>query len=347
MDWEGIRTAILDRERQRLGLPSRMELEASRAKQAQEAAESASGLETAGVSRERMRAEMAAMPVEQEQRRRLVEAQIENYKEPNRAERTGSWSVTPDGKHRINNMTGEVVPVGVPGGVGRAPAAGGGEGREPRTGWQPQFDAATGVLKGYYHPATETFRAVGEGNLPPGTAGNIPSGEREKRAGLQSILSDIGRLRELASGPGGQDIGYYSGRIAETRSSGMIPGVGAPRAETMEMIHISDNISDMLLRARSGAQINEQEYARLRKITPNVRTSPEKFWVDLDRFEIELRNVLAARQGQPVSQTLDPGAPEAPGGAPGRPMVQRNRRTGEMRHSLDGGATWQPGPPPQ
>jgi len=81
LDWEGIRTAILDRERARLGLPSRMEMEAMRAKQAQAAAESASGLETAALGRERTRAEIEGMPGAQEQRRRLVEAQIANYGE--------------------------------------------------------------------------------------------------------------------------------------------------------------------------------------------------------------------------------------------------------------------------
>jgi len=81
MDWEGIQTAILDRERRRLGLPSRMEVEAKRAEEARAVAESASGLETAGLSRERMRAEIAGMPGQQERSRRLIEAQIANYGE--------------------------------------------------------------------------------------------------------------------------------------------------------------------------------------------------------------------------------------------------------------------------
>ena len=62
MDWEGISTAILDRARAKLGLPSRMEMEATRAKQAQAAAESESGLETAALGRDKMRADMESQP---------------------------------------------------------------------------------------------------------------------------------------------------------------------------------------------------------------------------------------------------------------------------------------------
>ena len=59
IDWPGIQTAILDRERARLGLPSRMEVEAMRAKKAQEAALQASQLETAALGREKTRADFA------------------------------------------------------------------------------------------------------------------------------------------------------------------------------------------------------------------------------------------------------------------------------------------------
>lgn len=84
MDWEGIGTAILDVERRRLGLPSREDLAMKRAAEARAQAASESALESAGVNRELDRARIEALPIEQEQRRRLVEAQIANYNEPNR-----------------------------------------------------------------------------------------------------------------------------------------------------------------------------------------------------------------------------------------------------------------------
>lgn len=78
---DAIATAYLDRERARLGLPSRRELEEKRALEARAAAESASRLESADLLRQKTQAEIAALPAEQEQRRRLVEAQIGNYNE--------------------------------------------------------------------------------------------------------------------------------------------------------------------------------------------------------------------------------------------------------------------------
>lgn len=160
IDWSGIQTAYLDLQRRRLGLPSREELAMKRAAEARAQSASESALESAALGREKTRAEIAAMPGEREQRSRLVEAQIANYNEPNRAPAsTGTWSVTPDGKHRINNMTGEVVAVDVPGGVGKAP----GEGRQPGR----PYPAMIGGKLVYVDPDT---RQPIEGMTPPPTA---------------------------------------------------------------------------------------------------------------------------------------------------------------------------------
>ena len=75
MDWEGIRTAYLDRERARLGLPSREQEAAARMKRDQEAALQASNLETAGLNREKLRTEIGFMPEAQDLRRTTAESQ--------------------------------------------------------------------------------------------------------------------------------------------------------------------------------------------------------------------------------------------------------------------------------
>lgn len=338
---DAIATAYLDRERARLGLPSREELAMKRAEEQRAAALQASQLESAGLGREKMRAEIAALPAEQDLQRRLREAQIRNYDEPPRPVAEPSsmleriMAMPPEQQAAALKLHRELNP---------RPDSG----SQPRTGWQPQYDAATGVLKGYYHPATETFRAVGEGNLPPGTGGNIPSGEREKRGLLATMISDATRLQSLI-GPAdkptaaGQKIGFWSGREQDVRSSGALAplGVDAPTPDVLEMTHIADNLSDMLLRARSGAQINEQEYQRLRRIMPNTRGTPEAFRANLSRFIVEANNIMAARQGQPVIQPGEssPQANEVP-----LTKTQTNRRTGEKRTliSTDGGKTWQP-----
>ena len=57
---DAIATAYLDRERKRLGLPSREELAMKRAAEERAAAAAASQLETSALGREKMRAEIAA-----------------------------------------------------------------------------------------------------------------------------------------------------------------------------------------------------------------------------------------------------------------------------------------------
>lgn len=158
IDWPGIQTAILDVERRRLGLPSREELAMKRAAEARAQSASESALETAGLNREKLQAEIAAIPGEREQRSRLVEAQIRNYDEPNRVQQADAWSVTPDGKHRINRVSGEVVPIDIPGGVGKAP----GEGKMGRP-----YPAMIGGKLVYVDPDT---RQPIPGMTPPPTA---------------------------------------------------------------------------------------------------------------------------------------------------------------------------------
>lgn len=62
MDWEGLATAYLDRERARLGLPTREQEAEARARREREAALQASNLETAGLQRDQLRQNMELQP---------------------------------------------------------------------------------------------------------------------------------------------------------------------------------------------------------------------------------------------------------------------------------------------
>jgi hypothetical protein len=90
------------------------------------------------------------------------------------------------------------------------------------------------------------------------------------------------------------------------------------------------------LRARSGAQINEQEYKRLRRLVPTI-TDPEKaFFAKLERMTIELQQLQGITTNMPASKGLINNR---------APIIQRNKSTGAVRHSVDGGETWIPGAP--
>jgi hypothetical protein len=174
-----------------------------------------------------------------------------------------------------------------------------------------------GKIYGFYNNRNGEYVPAEEG-MAGARVSNVPAAEREKRAALQGISDDIRYIAEIA--PKHQDkIGRFAGPLAEIQQS----FIGGDQ-EAIDLFSISDNISDQLLRARSGAQINEQEYARLRKITPNPRTSPDKFFADLRRFQFEIDRLLEQRtspspgltpvQTQRPRQGVAPTAPAPAGG---------------------------------
>lgn len=55
------------------------------------------------------------------------------------------------------------------------------------------------------------------------------------------------------------------------------------------------NISDQLLRARSGAQINEQEYTRLSGLLPKATDEPQVFKAGVERFKKEMAQLESQR----------------------------------------------------
>ena len=57
-----------------------------------------------------------------------------------------------------------------------------------------------------------------------------------------------------------------------------------------------NDIQDMLLRARSGAQISPQEFTRLAAIAPNLGMAPENFLRRLAEFEAEFEAVIRSKK---------------------------------------------------
>jgi len=103
-------------------------------------------------------------------------------------------------------------------------------------------------------------------------------------------------------------------------------------------------MAEFLLRALSGAQINESEYGRLRALIPDPRSHISKFEADLNLFEQELQSTIDKRFGAtgaevPIDEGMPGGWPPDPprgGGAGASPCppgqkLQRNTRTGATR----------------
>jgi len=118
---------------------------------------------------------------------------------------------------------------------------------------------------------------------------------RTKNEQLDLMRHDMALLDTLTDQSNVQDaIGAGSGRFTNwTR------GIVEKDDDVNEAFRISANLADILLRARSGAQINEQEYARLKKLVPNPETPLARFKSDLRGFAREL-NIALKRRGLPT-----------------------------------------------
>lgn len=188
----------------------------------------------------------------------------------------------------------------------RAAASGGRSGR----GMLMPVMNEQGEIQGFYN--NRTGEAV---QAPPEIMGQrrtpVPAGENEKRSLLSGMVDDADHLEQLAN-RGRDSIGVVAGRTAAARRGPLSLVLGENSPEINDMFHISDNLGDQLLRARSGAQINEQEYARLRPLVPNPRDPEGKFFADLRRFRYEVNRLLTTRQSS------RPGVP-APAQGTGRP----------------------------
>lgn len=150
--------------------------------------------------------------------------------------------------------------------------------------------------------------AGGGANLAPRSAD-----ERKDAGNLSVMIDDTFTLQNLATS-NKDAIGPLQGRWQAIKRA----TIGTGNAEVNELFRISDNLADQLLRARSGAQINEGEYARLRTLVPNPRGPEDKFFSDLAGFVSELKRTQLARFPGQAQQPAGGGqAPPRPGAAPG------------------------------
>lgn len=156
---------------------------------------------------------------------------------------------------------------------------------------QPLVDPTTGEVKATFH--------TGTGRISPITGGGeglrrtpLSTAELDRQASLQLMMDNTLQLEELLTVPGAaQSVGPVSGQLSRLEQA----TIGA--SEEATLVHqIANDLSDQLLRARSGAQINEQEYQRLRKLLPDPTRPLSDFTVKLKQFKSNLEGLLAARK---------------------------------------------------
>lgn len=168
-------------------------------------------------------------------------------------------------------------------------ASGGGDSPQSEPGAFAPFQSADGKMymfnakSGRMVPVPEV---EGQQLLRPLTAG-----EKKDHGALETLLEDVGTVEQLVSDPKMlASIGPVQGRLTRLRRA----TVGTSPEEAT-LLRLTENMADQLLRARSGAQINESEFRRLRPLVPSVNDPDVNFPVALGLFRSELERTLKNR----------------------------------------------------
>jgi hypothetical protein len=131
------------------------------------------------------------------------------------------------------------------------------------------------------------------------------------------LLNDIGKVKTLYEWGTPQKradwVGPVAGRMGELREK----YTGGASTDQVTFYSYVRDMKDALLRARSGAQINEQEYKRLVGFLPDEKINSKSFEARLQRFEDELNNILKTKKevfkaGGYGSSTLNGGGQTRP-----------------------------------
>ncbi len=160
--------------------------------------------------------------------------------------------------------------------------------RDPAGMFFPLVDPF-GAITEFYNPQRESSIPP-----PPGESRRaaVPFAERKQQSALEVMLEDVDRLSWYAD-KNRQAIGPVAGRGFSVARQFMDVGEDVNR-----MFRISDNLAELLLRARSGAQINESEYTRLRGLMPDPRGPEGKFFSDLKEYQLESKRIFEKQFGR-------------------------------------------------
>jgi hypothetical protein len=131
------------------------------------------------------------------------------------------------------------------------------------------------------------------GRLYPKADKKPTAGEADIKAinDLEGLQDDIDTIKSLYKP---EYVGFFEGSDIANWARQTIPK--AASTEQVSFIRTVQNAADKLLRARSGAQINESEFARLSKLLAQTNNSETAFTSKLDSFNQELEKAITNRQ---------------------------------------------------
>jgi hypothetical protein len=117
--------------------------------------------------------------------------------------------------------------------------------------------------------------------------------------------------------------------------------IGAPLGDNETSFRQSlADVKDQLLRARSGAQINEQEYQRLANMLPAATDEEKVFKAGMGRFRDQLQQIIGDKEALAKPRSRMSGAPSA-GNEAAQAVTRSTSKSGKPILSRDGGKTWE------
>lgn len=167
---------------------------------------------------------------------------------------------------------------------------------DPNAGMFATLTDKNGQIIGFYNPKTDVFK---ENPVEGSRRSGLPTAELNRRGMLTTIKSQLDRVSDIAEKNKDSIGGVFGWRGKVTALKNAVGGADpdAPLGmsvsdEESQMLRELSNIGDMILRARSGAQINEQEAKRLQHLVPQIG-SPD-FWSRLASFRNEIETLIGA-----------------------------------------------------
>lgn len=147
-----------------------------------------------------------------------------------------------------------------------------------------------------YAPAITRGPGAGTVKEPSGLGKALPAGSIKELGDLDALKVNILETRNLYKYGTPEErkdwVGPVYGRVGAAREK----YTGGATEEQVKFYAYVRDMKDALLRARSGAQINEQEYARLVAFLPDEYMPAPTFRARLDRFDREVDIITMSKK---------------------------------------------------
>ncbi len=134
-------------------------------------------------------------------------------------------------------------------------------------------------------PAVTRGPGVGTTGKPTELRKPLSDAQLAKVGELNAVLKNIDKTKELYGYGTGKEHEEWVGPIAGRKGGLESKYTGTASPEQVKFYSYVKDMQDALLRARSGAQINEQEYSRLVNFLPDPNLPPKTFKAKLERFQ--------------------------------------------------------------